>query len=419
MSARRGVSLGSTLACLFAATCAHAGVIVGAGSSLSVGDGMLGFDCADLVVAGSVSGSSGEIFGIANLSVAAGGTLAPGAGRLTLGGDFSDAGTFVAGTSAVRVIDACGSGTTTVSGATAFYDILLDSAAGKRFVFPAGLTQSVAHAFVLQGAAGNLLQITSSVAGKQALFNVSAAAMQSVAYVDARDNKASGATIAPGVAANHQSVDGGDLTNWFANAVVGPGSGAPVPAPLLGRLTTLLLATLLVALAAAQRRAAEWGGDAGKFILMGHSAGAHLVSLIASQPRLANEAGTQPWIGTVALDSAAYDVARILRAPHLPLYDRAFGGDPAYWATVSPLPSLAQKGAPFLAVCSSRRGDSCTQADAYVRKADTLGTRASMLEENLSHAEIDRNLGEPGAYTDAVESFLSTLDPSVARRLRR
>ena len=36
------------------------------------------------------------------------------------------------------------------------------------------------------------------------------------------------------------------------------------------------------ALAFAQSRARSWGGDPGKFILMGHSAGAHLVALLAA-----------------------------------------------------------------------------------------------------------------------------------------
>ena len=70
-----------------------------------------------------------------------------------------------------------------------------------------------------------------------------------------RDDKASGATIAPGPAASFQSVDGGNLTNWFVNAVIGNG-GAPVPAPALDRLAALLLAALLAGLAWRRSRAA-------------------------------------------------------------------------------------------------------------------------------------------------------------------
>ncbi len=256
MSARRAVSLGFALVCVFAATCVHAGIEVGAGSSLAIGDGLLDLGCSDLIVAGSAAGSSGSVAGIANLSVAAGGMLAPGAGQITLGGNFSDAGTFTPGTSAVAIIDACGNGTSSVSGATNFHDLLISTATGKQLVLPATLTQSIAHALTLQGAAGNLLQVLSSSAGQQALLNVNAAAAQSIAYVNARDDKASGATIAPGAAATYNSVDSGDLTNWFTGAVIGPGGGAaPIPTPMLNRWTAWLLAVLLAALARKQSRA--------------------------------------------------------------------------------------------------------------------------------------------------------------------
>jgi acetyl esterase/lipase len=163
------------------------------------------------------------------------------------------------------------------------------------------------------------------------------------------------------------------------------------------------------ALASAQAQAASWGGDGARFILMGHSAGAHLVSLIAAAPRIALDLGARPWLGTVELDSAALDVERIMRKRHLRLYDRAFGRDPADWAAASPLARLSQRGAPFLAVCSTRRADSCPAAQAFVARARSFGTQASVLEEDLTHREINAQLGEDGAYTRAVEAFLDEL----------
>jgi arylformamidase len=163
------------------------------------------------------------------------------------------------------------------------------------------------------------------------------------------------------------------------------------------------------ALAAAQAQAGSWGGDPERFILMGHSAGAHLVALIASAPGIALDLGARPWLGTVELDSAALDVERIMRDRHLRLYDRAFGSDPAYWAKASPLARLSAAGAPFLAVCSTRRADSCPAARDYAAKAQALGIRASVLEENLSHRQINEELGEDNDYTRAVEAFLDTV----------
>jgi acetyl esterase/lipase len=172
-----------------------------------------------------------------------------------------------------------------------------------------------------------------------------------------------------------------------------------------------------LALAVAQRDAPQWGGDPRKFVLMGHSAGAHLVSLISAQPALATSRAALPWLGTVALDSAAFNVASIMQARHLHLYDQAFGDDPATWAALSPIAQLQAKIAPFLAVCSSLRRDSCPQAGAFVAKARGFGSRAQMLPEAMRHGEINESLGQPSAYTSAVDGFLASLDPALAGRL--
>ena len=173
------------------------------------------------------------------------------------------------------------------------------------------------------------------------------------------------------------------------------------------------------ALATVQAKAAEWGGDRAKVVLMGHSAGAHLVSLITASPTLAAEQGAAPWLGTVALDSAAFDVVQIMEGRHMRLYDPAFGKDPAYWRAASPYHVLTKAGAPMLEVCSSRRDDSCAQARRFAGKAQPLGMRTQVLEEDYSHGEINFKLGEPGAYTDAVEAFLRGLDPAIAGLLGR
>lgn len=171
------------------------------------------------------------------------------------------------------------------------------------------------------------------------------------------------------------------------------------------------------ALAVAQRRAGEWGGDGTRFILMGHSAGAHLVALLSAEPALAQVQGARAWLGTISLDSGTLDVIQTMRSLHFPLFDQAFGGNRSDWLAASPLQQMHKPIVPFLAVCSSRRSNSCLQAEAFVHKAQSLGGRASVLREDLSHGEINQQLGLPSAYTDSVERFLCSLDPSVARRL--
>jgi arylformamidase len=173
------------------------------------------------------------------------------------------------------------------------------------------------------------------------------------------------------------------------------------------------------ALAAAQAAAPTWGGDSARFILMGHSAGAHLVSLLNADPSRAAQLGAKPWIGTVSLDSGALDVPAIMNHRHPRLYDEAFGDDPALWEASSPIHHLSKDSPPWLGVCSSNRRVSCDANQIYAAKSMELGARAETLGEPLSHGEINAELGEPGAYTDAVEAFMASLDPSVAALLRK
>jgi arylformamidase len=171
------------------------------------------------------------------------------------------------------------------------------------------------------------------------------------------------------------------------------------------------------ALALAQSKAAEWGADRSRFMLMGHSAGAHLVALVSADPRKAYDLGARPWLGSVLLDSAVLDVEAVMRGRHLPLYDRAFGRDPRYWRAASPERQLTSAAPPMLLACSlERRDDPCTTASRFSERAASLNVRTSVLRLQLSHAEVNGDLGVPGAYTDAVEAFLRSLgQPASAR----
>lgn len=163
------------------------------------------------------------------------------------------------------------------------------------------------------------------------------------------------------------------------------------------------------AIASAQRNSARWGADPARFVLMGHSAGAHLVALMAASPMLLAEVHARSVTGAVLLDSAGLDIERLMAAPHMPLYDEAFGNERAFWKAASPHARLSAQGPPLLAVCSSRRDGSCAQAHAFAAKAQRFGRRAQVLEEDLSHREINSELGEANAYTAAVDGFIRAL----------
>jgi len=161
------------------------------------------------------------------------------------------------------------------------------------------------------------------------------------------------------------------------------------------------------AVAAVQARATQWGADPQRMVLMGHSAGAHLVALLGASPALLAGAGARAPRGVVALDSAAMDVPEMMKKPLLPdLYNNAFGTDRAFWVAASPSHQLTRNGLPMLIVCSSRRADACPQGRALTEKAAGLGVPMQVLPKDLSHGEINHDLGEPSAYTRAVSAWI-------------
>lgn len=243
MSCRTQVFICASLLC--AAMPALASVSIGAGAKVDFADAAVDSGCSDLTVSGQAIASTTTFSGIRNVLID--GTFLSGAAKLTVGGDFINSGTFTAGTGQVRIDDVCGGDTTTFAGSTSFYDLLIASNTGKQVVFPAGIAQNVAHAIGLQGAPGKLLRILSNSAGQQALLAVAKSAAQTVRYVDARDNNATVAHMAPGAPSSYNSIDSGDLTNWFGEVVGNPGGpAAPVPAPALGTLAQGILLTILM-----------------------------------------------------------------------------------------------------------------------------------------------------------------------------
>lgn len=163
------------------------------------------------------------------------------------------------------------------------------------------------------------------------------------------------------------------------------------------------------AVAFVQKRAAGWQADPARLVVVGHSAGAHLTALLAADPALAEAQGAAPWLAAVLLDSAALDVVEIMRAPHRPFYDRAFGGVEADWVAQSPLHRLRARPAPLLLVHSNRRQDAAGAAQRFAAAVAARGGRAEVHEVALSHTEINAQLGLDNPFTERVDSFLKSV----------
>ncbi|MBW2637145.1 MAG: hypothetical protein JRC86_06425, partial [Deltaproteobacteria bacterium] len=144
---------------------------------------------ADIIY--SVSGSTLDVD---NLMVWSGKNYAPG-GDIQISGDFINNGTFTPGNNALII---GGSGTSTISGSTTFYD-LTSVTPGKTLVFDTGGTQTIQNTLTLTGAPGNLINIQSSVPGTPAEI---VANISNVNYVAVQDSNNSGAMIYPANSTN-------------------------------------------------------------------------------------------------------------------------------------------------------------------------------------------------------------------------
>lgn len=164
------------------------------------------------------------------------------------------------------------------------------------------------------------------------------------------------------------------------------------------------------ALAKVQQLAPQWDADPSRVVLMGHSAGAHLAVLVGASSTLWREVGAARPRGVVSLDSGALDVPDLMRRPRIPkLYHRAFGGDRDEWIAASPFHQLSADASPMLIVCSTRRPDACPQGRALAEKASVLGVRMDVLPQDLSHMQVNRELGQDSSYTEAVARFIGSL----------
>ena len=163
-------------------------------------------------------------------------------------------------------------------------------------------------------------------------------------------------------------------------------------------------------------RANMLGIDRRRIVLMGHSAGAHLVALVGTDERYLKGAGLSfaDISGVIPIDGAAYDVAAQMKdGPPImqKTYVQAFGTDPARQKGVSPTQQAAAPNARDFLLLYVQRPDGVRQAKALGAALETGGSRVehgSFPGEGLKgHAEINRSLGDPAyAPTATVDAWL-------------
>ncbi|KRA82778.1 alpha/beta hydrolase [Altererythrobacter sp. Root672] len=171
------------------------------------------------------------------------------------------------------------------------------------------------------------------------------------------------------------------------------------------------------ALAVLKSRANDLGFDGKRIALVGHSAGAHLVALVGTDPEYLRTAGLSfaDIAGVVPLDGAAYNVvAQMTDGPRImqDTYRDAFGNDPARQAKLSPTTQAAAPNAAQFLILHVQREDGIRQSKALgeaLGKAGTVAEVRGFAGTGLrGHAEINRRMGDESYPATAVlDAFLA------------
>jgi acetyl esterase/lipase len=161
--------------------------------------------------------------------------------------------------------------------------------------------------------------------------------------------------------------------------------------------------------------AAKIGGDPKKIILMGHSAGCHLVTLVGLDPKYLAAVKLKPsdLRGVVAWGGGAYDlVAKVAEGGSYRQHIiNAFGSDEAAWKDASPVTHAknAAKSPPFL-FASHEKGNNANKAAEKLAGLirDAKGKAKVIVLENRTHQTAIHLLGAPDDTTGKI--FLEFLE---------
>lgn len=177
------------------------------------------------------------------------------------------------------------------------------------------------------------------------------------------------------------------------------------------------------ALAFLTRNARALGIDAERVILVGHSSGAQLAGLVATDPQWLAKAKIPFSVirGVVSMDGAGIDVPGIMAAGAIgsPFYKTAFGADVARQTRLSPLAHLGAPDVPawLLIYDAEHNMGAGFFAERFAAFAQKAGVQAEVFAANgTSHMKMLQDLGKPGdALTLAVDRFIDAAFQAAPR----
>lgn len=143
----------------------------------------------------------------------------------------------------------------------------------------------------------------------------------------------------------------------------------------------------------------NYGGNPHKIALLGHSAGAHLVSLLGTR-RVFMEERDVPFSiikGVASIDTQGYDVCKKIEED-IELYVNAFGDNEMLNKEASPLHNI-ESGKEYPIFFIAKRGlrTRIAVADDFVVALEEAGVAVDQVNGNpYTHSEINEAIGKPG-----------------------
>jgi arylformamidase len=170
---------------------------------------------------------------------------------------------------------------------------------------------------------------------------------------------------------------------------------------------------------------AEYGGDANRLLIMGHSAGAQLAALLCTDDRYLKAEGLSLAMvkGCVPVDGDTYDIPAMIettetrrRVHGLPQakfgHREKFGNDPAKHRDFSAVTHVAKdKGIPpFLILHVADHPDTSAQAQHFGNVLRDAGVPVNVFgAKDTNHTKLNADLGKPGdPATIALFEFLGS-----------
>lgn len=148
--------------------------------------------------------------------------------------------------------------------------------------------------------------------------------------------------------------------------------------------------------------------------LMGHSAGAHLIALVATDPKYLSEFNLTPddISAVIHVDGAALNlpdkVTEKRSVKKQDIYDKTFGTDEKRWEELSPYHNLKKhsKAPPFLLLTADQHKKSISDAAMFSKllKSKNIPYQNTMID-NRTHSSINKKFGE-----SSDKAFQVTID---------